>query len=121
MAGIDYLSEIRNSISPDEHEDDVVLMIDILAKARTSDRRPIAENDYRFSATIWCVIQRPLKPPQYRSGIVRVRHLYIGIATNFSLQNGLNRSFTPALLRAPNEQAAIALGVSALFNLPNLR
>jgi hypothetical protein len=118
MAGIDYLSDIRNSIGPGEHEEDVVAMIDILADARAFNRRP-EENDFRFAATIWCVIQRPLKPPQFQSAIIQIRRSYIGIATNVDLQTRLTRSFTQTLLRAPTEQAAIAQGVGALFNLPN--
>jgi hypothetical protein len=115
MAGIDYLSEIRRTVGPDEYPDDVVAMIDILAQARTFGRMLIEEREYQFAATVFCVILRPLKPPQYRSDIVRIRRGFIGIARDPNLQILLRDSFTSVLLRTRDERAAIALGVDALF------
>jgi hypothetical protein len=129
MAGSEYLPDIRISIGPTEQADDIVVMIDILAAARAETRRreqfpilpgregpEIRESDYRFAATIWCIFARPLKPPEYQSGVLEIRESYIGIAKDNVLRRVLRRSFMPALLEAANEGIAINMGVHNLFS-----
>jgi hypothetical protein len=118
MAGSDYLPDIRRSIGPNESDDDIVSMIDILADERaTFSQRPAEENDFQFSAVIWCVLMQPIKPPAFRSAIIQIRLSFRGVATSYPLQNRLRKSFTKTLLGASTVQASIAQGVNALFIL----
>lgn len=117
MSAQRYLPEIIERF-PRENPNDVVMMIEILARerARAAESR-LSDEVYDFAATILCTIFDPIKLELkvYPRRMQVLRRSYRGIAIKPQLQVRFKNSMTSTLLSAPDAREAIRTGIDALF------
>jgi hypothetical protein len=115
-----YLSLIREQY-PEEDPNDVLTMIDILARARAEARgATLARDDFDFAGKILCVIFDPIKFKivGFAKETKSLRRAYRGIAESAGAQETFRESLRPDLVSAEEASEAIAAGIEALFRLP---
>lgn len=115
MDGTNFIDEINSSIGPDENPNDIVTMINLLAKERAkANERDIKNEDYKYSAGILCIIY-PHKPFKYKKDIKSYRKRFIGIGTDINLQNLFTESMRSNLLKEQSIKDAVEKGINKLF------
>ncbi len=115
-----YIALIKEKY-PDEDPNDVLTMIETLARARAEARgADISRDDLEFAGKILCVIFDPIKFKivSFSSQTKSLRRSYRGIADSADLQDTFRESLRPELVSAGKASAAIEAGVEALFRLP---
>ena len=120
MAGRDYREVIIQEY-PDENPDDVIFMIEAIARRR-ADRlnTELTDEVYDFAAKVICVILDPVKSDAYQQAMSQVRETFKGIATSSSTAEAFAQAMTDELLIASSATEAIKAGVFQLLRVPQV-
>jgi hypothetical protein len=118
MAAEDYRAVIVERY-PYENPDDVVYMIEALARLRAKNlQMEVSDEIYDFAANVLCVLLDPVKDDEYEQSIAKIRQAFSGIAHSASQAEAFSQAVTQDLLSAPSAAHAIRLGARHLLRMP---
>lgn len=110
--------QLRNELrlDHDEDPDDVLMMIDILARERQRTLRiPASLKDHRLAGKIICVILDPVKTSVYLETARIFRRRFDGISKSKSTQEVFKKSLDPTVLGVRSIDDAVLQGFQQLF------
>ena len=119
MSSLDRASSFIENLNPDELEEDLAMMIDILTIQRGVKHNISPDDkDYEISAAILCAALQPLKPPGYRKQAKFARTIFRGIAENRHKQALFKACINDAALELTNPAALRTANYTSLIKIP---